>query len=302
MSEARHIAQLFPGQGSQWVGMGGDLYGIPEARRVFEEADDVLGFGLSRLCFEGPEEDLRQTVNAQPAILSVSVAYLRATALVRETAPAMFVAGHSLGEYTAVVAAGALDFGEAVKLARERGRLMQEAGARTPGGMLAILGLEQAVVENICADSGASVANVNCPGQIAVSGPTDAIATAAKLAKERGAFRVVPLNVSGAFHSRLMKPAAEGMKETIARASIRDASIPIVFNTTARPGSDVAALKNELIVQLTQRVLWQQSIEWMIKEGVTEFVEVGPAQVLAGFIKRINRDIRFASTDLKKRF
>jgi [acyl-carrier-protein] S-malonyltransferase len=294
-------AYVFPGQGSQWPGMGHDLYtNLPEARAVFEEADSVLGFPLSRLCFEGPEDVLRQTVNAQPAIMAVSVAYLRTSPQLKDRPRPSFVAGHSLGEYTALVAASTLTFAEAVRLARERGRLMQEAGNQTSGGMLAVIGLDEATVQSVCQATGMEIANINCPGQIAISGPSQVLEAATQLAKEKGAQRVVTLPVSGAFHSRLMKPAADGMAQAVSSLQFQDAVIPIVANTTAEPMTSGNGLKAELLNQLCHPVLWQKSVERMIKEGALEFVEVGPGQVLTGLIKRISRDAKAIGTEAKR--
>ena len=293
MATWHKTAYVFPGQGSQWTGMGHDLYtNLPEARAVFEEADSVLGFPLSRLCFEGPEDVLRQTVNAQPAIMTVSIAYLRTSPQLKDRPRPSFVAGHSLGEYTALVAASTLSFADALRLARERGRLMQEAGNQTSGGMLAVIGLDEATVQSVCQATGMEIANINCPGQIAISGPSHVLEAATQLAKEKGAQRVVPLPVSGAFHSRLMKPAADGMAQAVSSLRFQDAVIPIVANTTAEPMTSGNSLKAELLNQLCHSVLWQKSVEYMIKEGTFEFVEVGPGQVLTGLIKRISKDAR----------
>jgi len=301
MAAAQKVAYVFPGQGSQWVGMGHDLYvNLSEARAVFEEADSILGFALSGLCFEGPENVLRQTVNAQPAIMTVSVAYLRTSPQLKDRPQPSFVAGHSLGEYTALVAAGTLSFADALRLAHERGRLMQEAGNRTSGGMLAIIGLDEATVQSVCQATGTEIANINCPGQIAISGPTQVLDKAAQLAKEKGAQRVIPLPVSGAFHSRLMQPAADGMAQVVSNLQFRDAVIPIVANTTAQPMTSGNALKAELLNQLCHSVLWQKSVEWMIKEGALEFVEIGPGQVLTGLIKRISKEAKATSTEAKR--
>jgi [acyl-carrier-protein] S-malonyltransferase len=301
MATRHKTAYVFPGQGSQWTGMGHDLYtNLPEARDVFEEADSVLGLPLSRLCFEGPEDVLRQTVNAQPAIMTVSVAYLRTSPQIKDRPQPSFVAGHSLGEYTALVAAGTLSFADALRLARERGRLMQEAGNQTAGGMLAVIGLDEATVQSVCQATGMEIANINCPGQIAISGPSQVLEQATQLAKQKGAQRVVPLPVSGAFHSRLMQPAADGMEQAVSNLQFRDAVIPIVANSTAEPMTSGNALKVELLYQLCHPVLWQKSVERMIKEGTLEFVEIGPGQVLTGLIKRISRDAKAISTEAKK--
>jgi [acyl-carrier-protein] S-malonyltransferase len=301
MATCHKTAYVFPGQGSQWTGMGHDLCtNLPEARAVFEEADSVLGFPLSRLCFEGPEDVLRQTVNAQPAIMTVSVAYLRTSPQLKDRPRPSFVAGHSLGEYTALVAASTLSFADALRLARERGRLMQEAGNQTSGGMLAVIGLDEATVQSVCQATGMEIANINCPGQIAISGPSQVLEAAIQLAKEKGAQRVVPLPVSGAFHSRLMKPAADGMAQAVSNLQFQDAVIPIVANTTAEPMTSGNALKAELLNQLCHSVLWQKSVERMIKEGALEFVEIGPGQVLTGLVKRISRDAKAISTEAKR--
>ena len=301
MAADQKVAYVFPGQGSQWVGMGHDLYvNLPEAKAVFEEADSILGFALSGLCFEGPEDVLRQTVNAQPAIMTVSVAYLRTSPQLQDRPQPSFLAGHSLGEYTALVAAGSLSFADALRLARERGRLMQEAGNQTSGGMLAVIGLDEATVLSVCQATGTEIANINCPGQIAISGPSQVLDKAAQLAKEKGAQRVIPLPVSGAFHSRLMQPAADGMAQAVSNLQFQDAVIPIVANTTAQPMTSGNALKAELLSQLCHSVLWQKSVEWMIKEGALEFVEIGPGQVLTGLIKRISKEAKAISTEAKR--
>lgn len=285
------VAYIFPGQGSQWVGMARELYlSSPQAKAILEEADEVLGIPLSHMCFEGPEETLRQTINAQPAILTVSTAYLRDTSQLQE-APS-FVAGHSLGEYTALVAAQVLDFAEAVHLARERGRLMQEAGEMESGGMAAILGLDEVQVEEICHQSGVKIANINCPGQIVVSGSSETLDQAVKLAEEKGARRVVPLQVSGAFHTPLMRPAAQGLSQVVSKLTFRDPVIPIVANTTAQPITTAEEVKAELLNQLCHCVQWQRSIEYMIDEGVSTFIEIGPGQVLTGLTKRINKEVQ----------
>ncbi|MBM4462442.1 MAG: ACP S-malonyltransferase [Chloroflexi bacterium] len=299
MAEERKVAYVFPGQGSQRVGMGQELYhSSPQARAVFEEADAALDFPLTRLCFEGPDEVLRQTCNAQPAILAVSIAYLRASPKLQDQVPA-FVAGHSLGEYTALVAARALDFAQAVYLARERGRLMQEAGNQNPGGMVAILGLEETLVNDVCEATGTQIANMNCPGQIVISGAAQDVARAADLARAKGARSVIPLQVSGAFHSRLMRPAAEGMAHVISDLAFRDPIIPIVANTTAQPLTYAEAVKAELLHQLCHCVQWQKSVEYMVHQGVCSFVEIGPGQVLTGLIRRAAKQAEVMSTEGK---
>jgi len=285
------IAYVFPGQGSQAIGMGFDLYqSSPQARQVFEEADQALQFPLSRLCFEGPEEELRETINAQPALLTVSIAYLKITSELNGTIKPAFVAGHSVGEYTALVAANALAFADAVRLVRERGRLMQEAGTSKPGGMAAVIGLDEASVEEICLETGAQIANINCSGQIVVSGTREAIARSMDLAQARGAVGVVPLEVSGAFHSALMQPTVEGMAQAISQVNFRPPEVPIVANSTAKPVTTVDEVKEELLQQLCHCVQWQPSVEYMAGVGVSTFIEIGPGIVLSKLIKRIAKN------------
>jgi len=293
LPQAVKTAHVFPGQGSQSVGMGLDLYqNYDSAKAVFEQADKALGFSLSRLCFEGPEEELTQTVNSQPAIVTVSFACFEAArSLNGALPPAAFVAGHSLGEYTALAAAGVLDFATTVYLARERGRLMHEAGQLTPGGMAAIIGLDEAPLAEVCRQSGARIANLNCPGQIVISGARDKLAKAMELVKERGAHRAIPLQVSGAFHTPLMQPAVDGMAAIIAALDFNNPTVPIVGNTTAKPLTTAEAVKEELLNQLCNCIQWQRSVEYMVNDGVSAFIEIGPGKVLAGLIKRIDRGV-----------
>lgn len=295
------MAYIFPGQGAQRVGMGKDLYEtFASAKAIFDEADEALGFSISRLCFEGPEEELRRTINTQPALFAVSLACLAAaqeSGKLSSAEAAAFVAGHSLGEYCAVVAGGALSFADGVRLVRERGRLMQEAGDMAPGSMAAILGLEDEVVAEICQESGAEMANLNSPGQVVISGPVGEVEKAVELAQSRGARRVVPLAVSGAFHSRLMLPAAEGLAKAIAGMPFMDARIPLVANSTAKFLTKAEDIKEELVRQLTQAVCWRESVEQMVEAGVQRFIEFGPGQVLSGLVRRIRSEAETASIE-----
>lgn len=274
--------------------MGSDLYkNSAQARAVFQEADEALGFSLSRLCFEGPQEELRQTINAQPAILTMSLACLRGAEasypFISSNAPA-FVAGHSLGEYTAMVAANVMSFSDAIRLVRERGRLMQQAGQLCSGGMAAIIGLDEASVERICWETGAQIANINAADQIVLSGDRESLVRAMDLGRAMGAKRIVPLEVSGAFHSTLMRPAADGMAKAISQVSFDDPAVPVVANSTAFPVFTVGEVKQELMTQLCSCVRWRHSVEFMAKSGVDTFVEIGPGRVLSGLIKRIDKD------------
>lgn len=289
-------AWIFPGQASQVVGMGLDLYEtFPAARAIFDEADTVLGFKLSALCFRGPSDDLTATENAQPALLTVSVAVLAALGWKRDADVAVsppraprFVAGHSLGEYSALVAAGSLDFATALRLVRRRGELM---AAATEGTMAAIIGLALDPLQQICKEAAAVgavvIANENAPGQLVISGTGVAVARAGELAKAAGASRVLPLKVSAAFHSPLMLDAAAGMREALERAVVRPAAIPVIANVTARPLTSPAEIRAELIAQITAPVKWIASIESMARAGVDRFVEIGPGTVLSGLVRRI---------------
>jgi [acyl-carrier-protein] S-malonyltransferase len=282
------LALLFPGQGSQVVGMGRALAEAhPAAADALAEADDVLGFRLSDLMAHGPEDTLIQTRNAQPAILAHSVAVLR---VVRDRlGPVAFAAGHSLGEFSAHVAAGTLAFRDALEAVRLRGELMSQAGEERPGTMAAVLGLDDAAVEEVCArvDRGVCVpANFNTAGQVVVSGDAAGVGQGMALAREAGAKRVTPLKVSGAFHSPLMEPAADGLRDALASIAFRAPAFPVVSNVTARPVQDGEPARRLLVEQLTSPVRWSASVAAMLEAGVDRFVEVGPGSVLCGLNKR----------------
>jgi [acyl-carrier-protein] S-malonyltransferase len=286
------LAFVFPGQGAQAPGMGQDVFDeYDAARAIFKAADERLGFAISELCFEGPEDKLKETAIAQPAIVAASLAYLAAIRDIEVLPQPDFVAGHSLGEYTALAAAGALEPADAIQLAALRGRLMQLASQQSPGAMAAVLGLDEASLAAITAETGVYIANYNSPGQIVISGDKDNMAKAAEAIAAKGA-RVVPLAVSGAFHTPLMAPAAEGLARVVERLTFKDAAIPIIANTSGQPITAAADIRAELLKQLTTSVYWQKSVEYMIGAGVTTFVEIGPGKVLSGLIRRINRDVK----------
>jgi [acyl-carrier-protein] S-malonyltransferase len=287
-------AFLFPGQGSQSVGMGRDLAtAFPLARQTFEEANDALGFDLADLCFNGPEEQLRLTEFTQPAIFTVSVAALRVLAAAGTTAD--YLAGHSLGEYSANVAAGAIEFSAAVRTVRHRGQLMQQAVPAGEGAMAAVLGMQAEHVAAVCQDASREVgapvepANLNTPEQTVISGATLAVQRAVELARERGAKRAVMLQVSAPFHCSLMQPAQDALAPVLQRIAFSSAKVPVVVNVDARLVTEAAELRDALIRQVTGAVRWTESMQLLIAQGVTTFVEVGPGKVLGGLLRQIDR-------------
>jgi [acyl-carrier-protein] S-malonyltransferase len=286
-------AYVFPGQGSQSVGMGRAIADNSRlAKGVFAEADEVLDFPLSALCFEGPEEKLNLTENTQPALLTTSVALWKEF---EAHAPEPdYVAGHSLGEYSALVAAGSLAFADAVRVVRARGQLMEAAVPAGNGAMAAVLGLDRETLETLCRDVSTEretveLANLNCPGQIVISGSSAGVKAAAERARKAGARRVVPLAVSGPFHSSLMKPAGERLQKVLEGVRVQSARIPVVANVCACPLRSGDDIERALVRQVAAPVLWEDSVRWMLEQGVDTFVEIGPGRVLSGLIRKIDR-------------
>ncbi len=282
-------ALLFAGQGAQGVGMGKDLVGrFPAARAWFDRANAALDYDLASICFTGPEEELTKTENAQPGIFLVSwVAF----ELLRERVPGLefgAVAGLSLGEFTALTAAGGLSFEDGLKLVRQRGRFMQEACEATQGGMAAIIGLEEAPTREVCATAGVELANLNCPGQLVISGPAEKIAHACDLAKAKGAKRALPLTVAGAYHSALMASAQPKLQSTLSTLKLQPLAVPVISNVTAQPHGGVADIQKHLVEQVTSSVRWEASMRYLLAQGFNRFIELGPGKALSGFMKRID--------------
>lgn len=297
MLDGTTTAFVFPGQGSQQVGMGADLVeAFPAARSTFEEADDILGFALSTLCFEGPDADLNDTVNTQPALYVMGIAIARVLSDELGSFRPALMAGHSLGELTALCAAGAMEFAPGLRLVRERGRLMKEAGTRSPGAMAAVLGLDVNTVQALCDEVSATtgrtlvIANDNCDGQLVISGDRVAVEAALPLALERGAKRALPLAVSVASHSPLMRSITDDFRAALDATEFAPPAVPVIGNVHAQPLTDVSAIRSELAAQLTSSVRWTESVQAMSRAGITTFVELGPKDVLSGLIKRIDRN------------
>ena len=282
-------ALLFAGQGAQAVGMGRDLaHQFPSPRKWFDHANGLLGFDLAKVCFEGPEAELTKTENAQPGIFLVGwIAF----ELLKERVPELqfhATAGLSLGEFTALAAAGALTFEDSLRIVRQRGRFMQEACETTRGGMAAIIGLDEAKTREVCAEAGVELANLNCPGQIVISGPSDRMEKACEFAKAKGAKKAMPLSVAGAYHSALMAGAKPRLDAALAAVGIRTSAVPVLSNVTALPHGDAASVRARMVQQVTSSVRWEDSMRHILAQGFTRFIELGPGKALSGFMKRID--------------
>lgn len=289
-------ALLFAGQGAQVTGMGKDLAeAFPTAKDLFAQANEVLGYDLTQICFEGPEDDLTKTENAQPGIYLVSWVAMQ---LLKEKAPDLSfdaTAGLSLGEFTALAAAGAMSFEDGLNIVRLRGRFMQEACDATKGGMAAIIGLDADATAEVCAATGTNIANLNCPGQIVISGPADKIEAACDAAKGKGAKRALPLTVAGAYHSPLMESAQAKLAAALGEIDIKSPDVPVIANVNAEPHGEPDAIRSRLVEQVTGSVRWEESIRHLITDGYTNFIELGPGNALTGFMRRIDRSLKIVN-------
>ncbi|HEY2492918.1 MAG TPA: ACP S-malonyltransferase [Paenibacillus sp.] len=289
------VALVFPGQGAQSVGMGKDIYDtVAEARQIFESADLSLGFPLTSMIFEGPDSELKKTFNTQPALLTTSIAYLEA--LRGKGIQADYVAGHSLGEYSALVASGVLSLEDAVSIVRARGQFMEQAVPEGQGAMAAVLGADRVSLASLCqsiteAGNLVELANINCPGQIVISGSQAGVAAACERVKEAGGKRAILLEVSGPFHSSLMKEAAEQLEARLSSVQFNEPAIPLVANVTAQQVTSGAEIRDLLVKQVYSPVLWEDSINYLIQQGVDTFIEIGPGNVLTGLIKKIDKNL-----------
>ncbi len=284
-----NVAYIFPGQGAQYVGMGEDFYcRCPQSKEVFERANNVLDFDLTGLIFKGPVEELTKTINCQVTVFVVSVAFLKALQAHKPDISVRYTAGLSLGEYTALVAAGAVGFEEALKLVRKRAEYMDEAAQQNPGAMLSLLGLPLARVKKICEETKVEIANLNCPGQIVISGQLAALEKAGELAQASGARRVIPLKVSGAFHSSLMAPAAQKLAKALKEAEFHQPKIPVISNVTAAEESTPQEIKDNLARQVASGTRWEDSINFISSCGIRKFIEIGPGKVLKGLLRKID--------------
>jgi [acyl-carrier-protein] S-malonyltransferase len=283
-------ALLFAGQGSQYIGMGKDLFeSFPESKAIFDKADKVLGFSISGLCFGGSPEMLKQTILSQPAILTTTIAAFEAFRA-RVNLQPVFVAGLSLGEYSALIASGSLTFEDGLRLVRRRAEIMEEAAIRNPGKMAAVLDLPFGQIKDICLKSGAEVANINAPGQIVISGKQDAVGKASEMCLAQGAKRVIQLEVSGGFHSSLMFEASVELKQVLDNISVSPPVVPVISNFTAAPAYRGAQIKENLIYQMYSPVKWEDSMKFIVSQGVTKFLEFGPGKVLKGLMRRIDEN------------
>jgi len=289
----QEVAYIFPGQGAQYAGMGKELYeSSPEAKEVFDKAGEILKFDLVKLCFEGPKEELTLTSNSQVAILVHSLAALKVLEQkpVREYEP-KFALGLSLGEYTALVASGCLTFEDGVRLVRKRGQFMEKASIKNPGKMACIIGMELAEVEKLVKGFGCEIANLNCPGQVVISGSSSSVELVVSMARDKGAKRAIMLEVSGAFHSSLMDPAREKLEKEISSVTFNPPNFPVISNVTARAAANPEEIKENLIKQVNSKTLWEDSVKHVASQGINTYLEIGPGTVLKGLLRRIDKSL-----------